>query len=75
MKKKPKKLKYVPPTPEQRLITLRHERDGLMRLVAQRHALGDFDANSATIRATLHAAIDVIDYLISLNEQDHKNGR
>ena len=74
MKKlKPKKLKYVPPTPEQRLLTLQDERGNLAALVTQRRRLGAFDANSDAIISTLEATLDIIDYLISLNERDKKH--
>lgn len=74
MKKlKPKKLKYVPPTPEERLLILRDQRSGLSHLVTQRKRLGQFDANSDAIISTLEAALDIIDYLISLNERDKKH--
>lgn len=73
--KKPKKVKHVPPTPEQRLAILRSNRDELIGLMRQRMALGDFDANSAAIRDTLNATLDIIDYLISLHQQDAKHGK
>jgi hypothetical protein len=71
MGKKPKKSKkIVPPTPEQRLATLGVERDTLVSHIAQRRALGSFDANSASILEALQACLEIIDYLISLNERD-----
>lgn len=74
MPKKPRlKKKPAPPTPEQRLLALQDERGNLAALVTQRRRLGQFDANSDAIISALEATLDIIDYLISLNERDKKH--
>lgn len=69
-----RKPKFRPPTLEDRLDILYTQRDDLRSLLVARKSLGEFDANAAAIRETLQATLDIIEYLISLNERDKGRG-